>query len=146
MSNRRLWFSEFTGIVLAGFLVARPFQVQGRTDFIIRFLIIVAAASIGRALSYFNSRALLAVKVVYVVGAAFIFRHFNIAFMHEDYALLVFGAGVLFLITFLPLQSQRTSFRFSEWLAATKRTFRRLRGDWTEDDERFYSEIRSGSK
>jgi len=145
MSNRRLWFSELTGIVLAGFVVARPFQAQGRTDFIIRFFVIVAAASVGRSLSYFHSRAFLAVKIVYAVGTAFVFRHFDIAFMHEDYAFLVFGAGVLFLVAFVPSQSQRR-FRFSEWLAAMKRTFRRLRGDWTEDDERFYSELRSGSK
>jgi hypothetical protein len=147
MSNSRLWFSELTGILLTAFWVAGPFfHAQSRTSFVIRFLVIVVAGSIGRAMSYFEPRAFLALKIVYAIGFAFVFRYFNIASAREDYAFLVFAAGVLFVLTIVPLTPRRPRFGFSVWWAAMKRTFRRLRGDWTQDDERFYSEIRNGSK
>jgi hypothetical protein len=145
MSQPRVWLTEFGGILLIAFSVAGPFvHGQSRTSFGIRFIVLVIAGSIGRAMAYFPPSAFLAVKIVYAIGFAFVFRYFNIASTREGYAFLVFAAGVLFLLTIVPLTPQRPG--FSIWWAAVKRTVRRLRGDWSEDDERFYSEMSNGSK
>jgi hypothetical protein len=145
MSQPRVWLTEFGGILLIAFSVAGPFvHGQSRTSFGIRFIVLVIAGSIGRAMAYFPPSVLLVVKSVYAIGFAFVFRYFNIASAREGYAYLVFATGVLFLLTIVPLTPQRPGFRV--WWESTKRTLRRLRGDWSEDDERFYSEIRNESK
>jgi len=144
MSNWRVWLTELAWILLIALEVVWPFHAQGRASFVIRFIVVVIAGSIGRAMSYFAPRAFLAVKIVYAIGFAFVFRYFNIALTREDYAFLMFAAGVLFLLTIVPLAPQGPGFKL--WWAAMKRTLRRLRGAWSEDDERFYSEIRNGSK
>jgi hypothetical protein len=141
MSKWRFWFTELSGILLVALWAVWPFHAQGRAGFIIRFAVVVVIVSIGRAMSYFQPGAFLAVKIVYAIGFALIFRYFNIAFAREDYAFSVFAAGLLFLVTVLPPRAQRARVRFSAWFGAMTRTLRRLRGDHTEEDERFFSEL-----
>jgi hypothetical protein len=144
MSNWRPWLTEFAKItLLAAVWAALPPLTQNHPSFAIRFVSMLAACLMARAISNLRSGAFLAIKLVFAIGVVFIFKHVAIAFTRQSNAHLVFLAGLFVLLTMLPLKPR---VRFSVWLAATKRTLRRLRGDWTEDDQRFYSEIVSKAK
>jgi hypothetical protein len=141
MSYWRRWLDIVGWALLAALLAwnvtnAVPAQSRRMECFVVAF----ALALIGGALSYLETRRFLAIKICYAIVAGIVLRHFNIGFSRDGIAFLVFMAGGLFLISMLPPIPLGSRFRFRQWWPAMKRTVRRLRGGWREDEERFASE------
>jgi hypothetical protein len=110
------------------------------------FAITLAFIWIAYALSYLRGRKFWTLKFCCAILVGFAFWRFNIAFSRDDMAFLVFAVCTQLIVSILPPMPRRSHVSLGNWWSATKRTVRRLRGDWSEDDERFYSEIRNGTK
>lgn len=105
--------------------------------------IIFALALTGGLLSYLETRRFLASKICYLVIAALCVKLF-LGLSRDDFANQIFI--VLFFPALLSPEWPRSRFRVHEWWPAMRRTIRRLRGGWREDEERFVSETIGKSK
>ena len=117
------WFSSFATLLVARILV-----------FIL--LLILLAASV--ALQSFRGQRALTLKLWFAFVLACIFelsRLMRIFPQHHDESTLLL---MLAIIPFLPL---RLMWLHRPWWPAIRRTIRRARGGWSEDEERFVAEM-----
>ena len=118
-------------LILSWQLVA---SVQPRSQRLICFVISVFLILCSIGIKRLPNRRFLAIKISYSVGAAIALRHWNIAFARDDFAFLVFYFAILLLFLCLP---PFPAHHRQPWWPAVKRTIRRLRGDWPEDESQF---------
>ena len=105
--------------------------------------LIVGLAFAGGMLSYLETRRFLVIKICYLAIAALCVMLF-LGLSRDDFANQIFI--VLFFPALLSPEWPRSRFRVREWRPAMRRTIRRLRGEWREDEERFVSETIGKSK
>jgi len=148
--NSRPWRSWIrTGFGLAVWLfwlhlaIASVEPRSSRTLAIVASFLIVAGAW---GIAYLPNRPLWPLKLIYAVSAALVFRHFNLFHFREDVPTVVFSASVLFLLTILSEYREECIRQRQPWWPAVKRTARRLRGDWQEDNAGSAERVFGGKK
>jgi len=105
---------------------------------VFRFVITAILLAGAFGMSLLPTRRHVVIKLCYVAFAALAFRHWNIALAGEGWEFFAFGAMILAAVSFpSPFFEQRRQ----PWWPAVRRTLRRLRGDWNEDDAQSAAKI-----
>jgi hypothetical protein len=143
MPGWRTWAKEIgIGVAAAAYCWQFFAKQQPPSDRLLCLAILLALFITARALSYLPVSRSLPAQITVAVLFLLSFWRFRTPFRGIVEYLCVTGV-LLFFFQFLP---RRNPPRIGEWWPAVKRTTRRLRGNWREDDERFARQMAAPSK
>ena len=142
MPGWRTWTTEAVlGVAAAAYCWYFWAEDQPPADRLLCFAILFTLVIFARILYHFPGPRFLPAQIAIV----FLFLLSLLHFETPHWGILK-NAGATALALYLMPPFPRREIRFSKWWPATKRTFRRLHGNWREDDERFVQKMSSGSK